>query len=113
MSCCNPIIVVALDGFCFGRGCLTAFIVTRTKFRNEMIRRGVARHNRQTSKWGDPPKKPKAWGSTIIQGAADCYQYYQNVGLDQCRKANGIVGSLVDLFRPPPSFLAKLRAGIF
>jgi hypothetical protein len=29
-------------------GCLTAFIVTRTKFRNEMIKRDVARYNQQT-----------------------------------------------------------------
>jgi hypothetical protein len=57
------IIVIALGGFCFVCGCLTAFIVTRTKFRNEMIRRGVARYNQQTGKWewGDPPKKPTAW----------------------------------------------------
>ena len=52
------IIVIALGGLCFGCGCLTAFIVTRTKFRNEMIRRGVAGYNQQTGKWewGDPPK---------------------------------------------------------
>jgi hypothetical protein len=31
----QSIIVVALDGFCFGCGCLTAFIVTRTKFRTK------------------------------------------------------------------------------
>ena len=57
------IIVIALGGLCFGCGCLTAFIVTRTKFRNEMIRRGVARYNQQTGKWewGDPSKKPTAW----------------------------------------------------
>ena len=56
------IIVVAAGAFCFGCGYLTAFIVTRTKFRNEMIRRGVARYNQQTGKWewGDPPEKPKA-----------------------------------------------------
>jgi hypothetical protein len=42
---------------------LHAFIVTRTKFRNEMIKRGVARYNQQTGKWewGESPKKPKAW----------------------------------------------------
>jgi hypothetical protein len=57
------IIVVALGGLCFGCGYLIAFIVTRTKFRNEMIRRGVARYNSQTGKWewGEPPEKPKAW----------------------------------------------------
>jgi len=37
------IIVLALGALCFGCGYLTAFIVTRTKFRNEMIKRGAAR----------------------------------------------------------------------
>jgi hypothetical protein len=57
------IIVIALGGLCFGCGCLTAFIVARTKFRNEMIKRGVASYNQQTGKWewGEPPKKPKTW----------------------------------------------------
>jgi hypothetical protein len=57
------IIVVGFGALCFGCGCLTAFIVTRTKFRNEMIKRGVARYNQQTGKWewGESPKKPKAW----------------------------------------------------
>jgi hypothetical protein len=39
------IVVVGFGALCFGCGCLIAFIVTRTKFRNEMIKRGVARHN--------------------------------------------------------------------
>ena len=41
---------------------LTARIVTRNKWRREMIRRGAAR-DQQTGKWerGEPPKKPKAW----------------------------------------------------
>ena len=56
-------IVFGFAVLCFGCGCLTAFIVTRTKFRNEMIKRGVARYNQQTGKWewGEPPKKLKAW----------------------------------------------------
>ena len=45
------IIVVALGGLCFGCGYLVAFILTRNKWRDEMIRRGVARHNSQTGKW--------------------------------------------------------------
>jgi hypothetical protein len=45
------IIVVAFGVFCFGCGVLTAFIVTRNKWRDEMIRRGVARYNQQTGKW--------------------------------------------------------------
>jgi hypothetical protein len=49
------IIVVALGGLCFGCGYLVAFIVTRNKWREEMIRRGVARYNSQTGKW--------EWGS--------------------------------------------------
>jgi hypothetical protein len=36
------IIVVALGALCFGCGYLVAFIVTRNKWRGEMIRRGVA-----------------------------------------------------------------------
>ena len=52
------IIVIAFGALCFGCGCLTAFIVTRNKWRDEMIKRGVARYNWQTGKWelGDPPK---------------------------------------------------------
>jgi hypothetical protein len=57
------IIVVAFGALCFGCGYLIAFIVTRNKYRNEMIKRGVARYNQQTSKWewGEPPKKSKTW----------------------------------------------------
>jgi hypothetical protein len=42
---------------------LTAFIVTRNHWRDEMIKRGVARYNWQTGKWewGEPPKEPKSW----------------------------------------------------
>ena len=39
------IIVVGFGALCFGCGYLTAFIVTRNKWRDEMIKRGVARYN--------------------------------------------------------------------
>jgi hypothetical protein len=57
------LIAVAFGAVCFGCGFLTAFIVTRNKWRREMIRRGGARYNSQTGKWewGEPPEKPKAW----------------------------------------------------
>ena len=57
------IIVVAFGAFCFGCGYLTAFIVTRNRWRKEMIKRGAARYNSQTGKWewGEPPKEPKTW----------------------------------------------------
>jgi len=57
------LIVVAFGALCFGCGYLIAFIVTRNKYRDEMIKRGVARYNQQTGKWewGESPKKPKAW----------------------------------------------------
>jgi hypothetical protein len=42
------VIVVAFSAFCFGGGYLTAFIVTRNQWRDEMIKRGVARYNWQT-----------------------------------------------------------------
>jgi hypothetical protein len=37
---------------------LTAFIVTRTRFRNQMIKRGAAHFDSETGKWGweKPPK---------------------------------------------------------
>jgi len=40
------------------RGYLAGFIVTRNKWRDEMIKRGVARYNWQSGKWewGEPPK---------------------------------------------------------
>jgi hypothetical protein len=49
------IIVAAFGALCFGCGYL---IVTRNKFRDEMIKRGVARYDWQTGKWewGEPPK---------------------------------------------------------
>jgi hypothetical protein len=51
------IIVVAFGAFCFGCGYLTAFIVTRNRWRDEMIKRGVARYNWKSGKWewGQPP----------------------------------------------------------
>jgi len=52
------IIVVAFGALCFGCGYLTAFIVTRNKWRDEMIKRKVARFNWQSGKWEwvEPPK---------------------------------------------------------
>jgi hypothetical protein len=57
------VIVVAFAAFCFGCGYLTAFIVTRNQWRDEMIKRGVARYNWHTGKWewGEPPQEPKTW----------------------------------------------------
>jgi hypothetical protein len=57
------LIVVAFGALCFGRGYLIAFIVTRNKYRDEMIKRGVARYNQQTGKWewGEPPKEARTW----------------------------------------------------
>jgi hypothetical protein len=57
------IIVVAFGAVCFGCGYLIAFIVTRNKYRDEMIKRGLARYNQQTGKWewGEPPKEPRTW----------------------------------------------------
>ena len=57
------IIVIAFGGGCFGCGYLAGFIVTRNKWRDEMIERGVARYNWQTGKWewGELPKKPTTW----------------------------------------------------
>jgi hypothetical protein len=56
-------VVFAFGALFFGCGCLTAFIVTRNRFRKEMIKRGAARYNEQTGKWewGEPPKKPRTW----------------------------------------------------
>ena len=44
------IIVAAFGAFCFGCGYL-AFIVSRNRWRDEMIKRGVARHDWQTGAW--------------------------------------------------------------
>ena len=43
----------------FGCGYLIAFIVLRNQWRDEMIKRGVARYNWKTGKWewGEPPKE--------------------------------------------------------
>jgi hypothetical protein len=67
-GCCDEerlqfIIFMAFGAFCFGSGVLTAFIVTRNKWRDEMIKRGVARYNSRTGKWewGEPPNEPGTW----------------------------------------------------
>ena len=54
------LIVAAFGALCFGCGYLTAFFVARNRWRDEMIKRGVARYNWQTGKWewGEPPSKP-------------------------------------------------------
>ena len=59
----QTIIVVSFGALCFGFGYLAAFIVTRNKWRDEMIKRGVARYNWQTGKWewGEPPKEPRRY----------------------------------------------------
>ncbi len=59
----QAIIVVAFGSLCFGGGYLTAFIVTRNHWRDEMIKRGVARYNWQTGKWewGEPPQETRTW----------------------------------------------------
>jgi hypothetical protein len=53
------LIVAAFGGLCFGRGYLIAFFVTRNMWRDEMIRRGVARYNWKTGKWewGEKPRE--------------------------------------------------------
>jgi hypothetical protein len=52
------IIVVGFGALCFGCGYLMAFLVTRTRFRNQMIKRGAAHFDSETGKWGweKPPK---------------------------------------------------------
>jgi hypothetical protein len=39
------VIVIAFGALCFGCGYLTPFVATRNKWRDEMIKRGVARYN--------------------------------------------------------------------
>jgi len=53
------VIVAGFGALCFGFGYLIAFIVTRNRWRDEMIKRGVARYNWKTGKWGwgEPPKE--------------------------------------------------------
>ena len=50
-------IVVAFSAFCSGCGYFIAFIVTRNKWRDEMIERRIARFDWRTGKWewGAPP----------------------------------------------------------
>jgi hypothetical protein len=56
------LIVLAFGALCSGCGYLTAFIVTRNHWRDEMIKHGVAHYNWTTSKWewGEPPSGPPA-----------------------------------------------------
>jgi hypothetical protein len=64
------IIVVAFGALCFGCGYLVAFIVTRNKWRDEMIRRGAARFitDRQMG-MGRAAKETEGVGSSM--NAAD------------------------------------------
>ena len=57
------VIVVTFAALCFGCGYLTAFIVTRNRWRDAMIKRGHARYNWHTGKWewGESPKEPATW----------------------------------------------------
>jgi hypothetical protein len=50
--------VVAFGALCFGCGYLTAFVVERNKWRDELIKRGHASYNWYTGnwEWGKPPK---------------------------------------------------------
>jgi hypothetical protein len=45
------LIAVAFGAVCFGCGYLTGFIVTRNRWRGEMIKRGMAQYNLQTGAW--------------------------------------------------------------
>jgi hypothetical protein len=51
------VLVVGFAALCFGCGYLTAFIVTRNQWRDEMIKRRIARYNWHTGswEWGEPP----------------------------------------------------------
>ena len=51
-------IVAGFGAICFACGYLIAFILVRNQWRDEMIRRGVARYNWKTGKWewGEPPR---------------------------------------------------------
>jgi hypothetical protein len=42
---------------------VTAFIVTRKRWRDDMVKRGRGRYNSHTGKWewGEPPKEPTTW----------------------------------------------------
>jgi hypothetical protein len=53
------IIVAGFGAICFGFGYLIAFFVIRSQWRDEMIKRGVARYNWRTGKWewGQSPKE--------------------------------------------------------
>jgi hypothetical protein len=57
------IVVVAYGALCFGCGCVAAFIVTRSRWRDDMIKRGFANYNERTGKWewGEPPKEPTTY----------------------------------------------------
>ena len=59
------VIVVTFAALCFGGGYLTAFIVTRNHWRDDMIKRGHARYSWHTGKWewGEPPKEPTKWAA--------------------------------------------------
>jgi hypothetical protein len=82
------IIVVAFGAFCFGCGYLTAFIVTRNQWRDEMIKRGVARYNWHTGKWewGESRRKNRdiecpALASWVILIVSPVIWWQRNFGL--------------------------------
>jgi hypothetical protein len=50
------LIVAAFGAVCFGCGYVTAFIVLRNRWRDQMIKRGDARYNWKEGKWEWPKK---------------------------------------------------------
>ena len=52
------VIVVAFGAFCFSCGALVSWILTRNRWRDQMIKRGHARYNWHNGKWewGETPK---------------------------------------------------------
>jgi hypothetical protein len=70
------LIVVAFGAFCFGCGYLTAFILTRNHWRDEMIKRGVAHYNWTTGKWewGEPPRQQMTRQRARPSQCGPCWQ---------------------------------------
>ncbi len=52
------VIQMAFGAVCFGVGYLTAFIITRNRWRDYMIRGGGASYNRNAGKWEFEERRP-------------------------------------------------------
>jgi hypothetical protein len=93
------IIVAAFGALCFGCGYLIAFVVARNRWRDEMIKRGVARYNWQTGKWD--------WGAERIEILNAQLPLFHRLGLSRNKTSEFVARSPLRLGRREEAYFAR------